>query len=196
VKVTLLHITANATELIEDAGRTAWASSGRKSEGSDSVFIGRLIHLGHLSVLEHATATFRIEDISRACSHQVVRHRLCSCTQRSQRYVNEQSFEYVMPASIASHLTACTSFTRAMNYARMMYRELRRMGIPKEDARFVLPNATRTEIVITANLRQWRHMIELRTSKHAQWEIREVMMAVLRILKDEVPAVFLDFGIV
>jgi len=70
------------------------------------------------------------------------------------------------------------------------------MGIPKEDARFVLPNATRTEIVITANLRQWRHMIELRTSKHAQWEIREVMMAVLRILKDEVPAVFLDFGIV
>jgi thymidylate synthase (FAD) len=129
-------------------------------------------------------------------THQLVRHRLVAYTQKSQRYVEEEGMWVVTPPSIAPNkdgdLERNKVFMEAMFNAQQSYNVLRKLGVPKEDARFVLPNATQTEIVVSANFRQWRHMIKLRTSKHAQWEIRAVFNQVLDILYEWCPSVFDD----
>lgn len=186
--VKLLSITANAEKLIENAGRTAHLSTGENTEK----FIKMLIKKGHNSVLEHASATFRIKDVSRALTHQLVRHRLASYTQKSQRYVSEKEFEYVEPESIKENKDAHIIFTEFMNGAKETYSKLKELGIRNEDARFVLPNAVCTEIVITANLREWRHILKLRSAADAQWEIREMAVRILKILKKHTPTVFFD----
>ncbi len=164
-------------------------------ENSAEKFIKMLIRSGHLSVLEHAHASFRIKGGSRSFTHQLVRHRMASFTQQSQRYVDEKKFKYVIPPSIEKDPEALKVYQEFMEEAREVYRKLREMKIKKEDARFVLPNAVYSEIVITANFREWRHIIELRGSRHAQWEIRKMAIKVLEILKKKAPSVFHDLVI-
>ena len=195
MKLELLFITPNAERLIESAGRTCYRSFARQGEGTEKNFIRMLIKLGHLSVLEHAHATFRISGVSRAFTHQLVRHRLCSYSQPSQRYVDEANFGYVEPESIKNNPEAHRKFVDFMEEARKTYVELQKAGVKNEDARFVLPNAVETQIVVTANFREWRHIIELRGHKDAQWEIRKMAVEVLRILKKHAPTVFGDFEV-
>ncbi len=196
MKVELIYITPNAEKVIEKAGRTSYQSFNRIGEGSEKKFIRMIINLGHLSVIEHAVASFRISDVSRSLTHQLVRHRLASFTQKSQRYVDERNFTFVEPPKVEENPEAHEIYVNFMNIVRETYKKLREFKIPKEDARFVLPNATTTEIVITANLREWRHIVELRGSEHAQWEIRRMTIEILKILKREAPTVFEDFVIV
>jgi thymidylate synthase (FAD) len=195
MKVDMLFVTPEAEGLIEEAGRTSYLSLTKGGRHRSQEFIRMLIKRGHLSVLEHAYATFRISGVSRAFTHQLVRHRLCSFTQQSQRYVDESSFSYVEPESVSGNSEAHVVFTECMENTRKTYKQLQQLGIKNEDARFVLPNAIESQIVVTANLREWRHIIELRGDSEAQWEIRQVAIRILRMLKECVPAVFEDFKI-
>ena len=192
MKVELLFITPDSERLIELAGRVAYQSFHRLKEGSEKEFVRMIRRSGHHSVLEHAYATFRISGISRACSHQLVRHRLCSFTQKSQRYVDEKDFSYVIPPSVEENEEAKKLFEEFMESARNTYVRLKELGIKNEDARYLLPNATETEIVLTANFRELRHIISLRKDKSAQWEIRKLAHEMLRLLKEHAPSVFED----
>lgn len=195
MRVELLFITPNAQKLIEEAGRTSYLSFDKQGRNTEKKFIRMLIKNGHLSVLEHAYATLRISCVSRAFTHQLVRHRLCSFTQQSQRYVDESEFNYIEPESIKNNSKSHSLFTKFMESAKRVYSELQRLGIKNEDARFVLPNAVESQIVVTANFREWRHIIGLRGSSDAQWEIRRVVIEILKILKKYTPTVFEDFEI-
>ncbi len=195
MKVELLFITPDAEKLIETAGRTSYLSFGKQGKDTEKAFIRMLIKRGHLSVLEHAYATFRISGVSRAFTHQLVRHRLCSFIQQSQRYVDESNFNFIEPQSIKNNPETHSIFTEFMDNARKTYVELQKLGIKNEDARFVLPNAAESQIVVTANLREWRHIVELRGEPDAQWEIRRAAIEILKILKKHAPTVFGDFEI-
>ncbi len=177
-------------KIIELAARTSYKSFSRMGEGTEKKLIAHLVRLGHLSVLEHAHAVFRVRGISRACTHQLVRHRLASFTQESQRYVNEEAFEYVIPDAISEESHALELFKKTMETLADTYKKLLDYGIKKEDARFVLPNATTSEIVVSANFREWLHIIELRVSREAQWEIRELSTLFWRELYKIAPVVF------
>ena len=192
MKIELLSITENPERLIELAGRTAYQSFDKITDDSASKFIKMLIGRGHTSVLEHASATFKISDVSRAFSHQLVRHRIASYTQKSQRYVNEKEFDYVIPDTIKNNEKALEIFKFMMGEINWNYQELQKLGIRNEDCRFLLPNACTTEIVITTNFRDWRHIIEIRTDKAAQWEIRNVCNEILKVLKEKAPSCFED----
>jgi len=191
-KVELLAITENAQRLIEEAGRTCYLSQDKMSEDTNRKFIRMLIKNGHTSVLEHAFATFRITGGSRAFTHQIVRHRLASFSQQSQRYVSEEDFRVVIPPSISANPEAIKVFEEAMESSKIAYAKLKGMDIRKEDARFVLPNAAQSEIVISANFREWRHILAIRTKKNAQWEIRLISQEILKIFVAEAPFVFED----
>jgi thymidylate synthase (FAD) len=189
----LLAITPNAEKTIEQAGRTCYQSASKIEPGSEKELILKIINLGHHSVLEHASATFRITGVSRSFTHQLVRHRLCAFSQQSQRYVNEKKFGFVEPESIAGDPKAHDLFEQFIADAKTAYCKLQQLGVRNEDARFVLPNAVESEIVMSANFRQFRHMFCLRCGKHAQWEIRKAFLYMLMILQREAPSVFGDF---
>jgi len=193
MKVTLLAVTPDAEKLIERAGRTCYLSLPRMGQGTESRFIRMLIGSGHESVLEHAFATFRVNGGSRAFTHQIVRHRLCSFSQQSQRYVDEKGFEYIEPRSVTADKEAHRIFEESVDSARKSYDKLQQLGIKKEDARYVLPNAVESEIVISANFRELRHIFNIRCAKSAQWEIRKICLEMLRIMKEVAPSVFADF---
>ena len=181
-----------------------------RREGEGSPFKKALTHAlnsHHDSVLEHWSATFAIEGISRACSHQLVRHRLASYSQQSQRYVNMDGFEYVTPKSIRAEdydmvmveyegeeECAEYAFFDIMRRISALYKELIKNGVPEEDARYILPNACCTNIVVTMNARELRHFLGVRLCKRAQWEIRELAERMLECLKEECPELFEDVG--
>ena len=194
-RIELLFITPNAEKIIEMAGRTSYLSFDRQGEGTEKKFIRTLIKNEHLSVLEHAHATFRVSGISRALTHQFVRHRLCSFIQQSQRYVDESNFNYIEPNSIKKDPVAHSIFIDFMERARETYSKLQKLRIKKEDSRYVLPNAVESQIVVTANFRQWRHILDLRGKPQSQWEIRRVAIEILKVLKEHAPTVFGDFEI-
>ncbi|HOO77607.1 MAG TPA: FAD-dependent thymidylate synthase [bacterium] len=195
MEISILAATPDPDRVIADAARTCYLSFGRAGEDSDRRLIRNLVRLGHHSVLEHASVTFRVRGCTRAFTHQLVRHRLCSFSQQSQRYVDEQDFEVVVPDSIGARPEALELFRRTVESVREAYAAFRRMGIPGEDARFVLPNAVTSEIVFSANFRQLRHMIRLRGERRAQWEIRRVFVEILRLMKERSPLVFGDLEI-
>lgn len=177
MNVEIISHTPDPELLIEDAARICYDSFEKKAPGSHVRIIDHLIRSGHESVLEHSSVTFRVGGVSRALTHQLVRHRLASYSQRSQRYVKETEPDYVMPPSIQSMETNATAihiFNNCMEQCWAAYNKLLKMGIKGEDARFVLPNACCSEIIITMNFRELRHFFKLRTSKHAQWEIRNM----------------------
>jgi len=190
LQIELIKVTPDAEKVIEEAGRTCYLSFDRIGADSQKGFIKRLIKMGHESPLEHAYATFRIRNCSRAMTHQLVRHRLMAVSQQSQRYVNEDQFDYVVPQSIQpEHLE---DYHNDMKMIQQMYHKWRQRGLKKEDARFVLPNACTSEIVISANFREWRHIFQLRTSPKAQWEIRKACTIMLNILTEHAEACFED----
>ncbi|MCX7679125.1 MAG: FAD-dependent thymidylate synthase [Spirochaetes bacterium] len=193
--VTLLAITPHAEKLIEEAGRTCYLSLDKMSDGTEKNFIRNCIKNGHLSILEHASATFRIQGASRAFTHQLVRHRIASYSQQSQRYVDEQEFHYIVPPEIEKNEEALALFRAFIEHSRATYKKLRELGIKKEDARFVLPNALESQIVFSANFRELRFIFTLRLHPSAQWEIRRVCLEMLKIMQREAPSVFGDFAI-
>jgi thymidylate synthase (FAD) len=193
LSVELLSMTPNAEKLIEKAGRTAYQSFDNIEKGSEKKFIRMLIKRGHESVLEHAKATFRIKGLSRSCSHQLVRHRLASFTQKSQRYVNESNFNVIIPNSIKENGVLLDKFLGFMDSIQNFYKELvYKNDIKREDARAILPNATETEIVITANFRELRHILKLRGSLEAQKEIRQIAIEIFKELRFYVYSIVSD----
>ena len=190
VEVELIAITPNSEKVIEEAGRTCYLSFDKIGANSADEFIKRLIKLGHESPLEHAYATFRIKNCSRAMTHQLVRHRLLAISQQSQRYVNEEHFNYVIPENLSEEYIE--DFHEDMKTIQKMYTKWRERGLKKEDARFVLPNACTSEIVVSSNFREWRHILKTRISKKAQWEIRKACMIICDILKQKAPNCFYD----
>ena len=150
---------------------------------------------GHDSVLEHATFTFAVEGISRACSHQLVRHRLASFAQQSQRYVKMDGFEYVMPEGFKKSPIVEELFTDYMEFIAEKYKLLvDYFGIPEEDARYILPNACKTNIIVTMNARELRHFFSLRLCTRAQWEIRQLAEKMLDCVREVAPTLFEDAG--
>jgi len=191
--VTLLAVTPNAEKLIEEAGRTCYLSLDRIGDGTEKNFIRNCIRNGHHSILEHATASFRVKGASRAFTHQLVRHRLASYSQQSQRYVGEDEFNYIVPPDIEGNREALAVYRDFIETSRKTYNRLRELEIKKEDARFVLPNALESQIVFSANFRELRFVFSLRLHKSAQWEIRRVCLEMLKIMQVQAPSVFTDF---
>ena len=195
MKITLLDITQNATDLIESIGRICYDSKASPNYIKGTI-VKNLIKNGHTSVLEHGKATFKIEGVSRSLTHQLVRHRLASYTQRSQRYCKEDNFGYVVPDSLLDdkylNSKAKEIFDKAMIDATNSYNSLIEAGLKPEDARSVLPNACFTTIVMTANFREWRSVFELRCEKHAQKEIRNLCNLILKCLYEHEPSIFED----
>lgn len=194
-QVTLLAVTPGSQKLIEEAGRTCYLSLDRMNDDSEKNFIRGCVKRGHHSILEHASASFRIKGASRAFTHQLVRHRLASFSQQSQRYVDEKDFNYIIPDSIAENPEAAEIYRDFIKNVTEYYARLRDCGIKKEDARFILPNAVESEIVFSANFREFRTIFDLRLKRDAQWEIRRVCMLMLEILQKEAPSVFGDYEI-
>lgn len=155
-------------------------------------FIRARLRSGHESIIEHCSATFDISGISRACSHQLVRHRLASYSQESQRFVDMSNPEFVFPPSIEENTEATVVLSVLVGDAHKAYNALVKLGISKEDARFALPNAITTRIVMTMNFREYRHFIKVRADKAAQWEIRDLAKEILKQLYVECPSVFED----
>ncbi len=194
-EVILLAITPGPEKLIEEAGRTCYLSISKMTDESEKNFIRSAIKRGHHSILEHASASFRILGASRAFTHQLVRHRIASFSQQSQRYVDETEFNYIVPDDILADERALEVYRDQMEYTRRAYIKLREAGIKKEDARFILPNALESQIVFSANFREFRSVFNLRLEKSAQWEIRRVCMEMLKILQEKAPSVFGDYVI-
>lgn len=154
-----------------------------------------VITSGHTSTLEHASYTFSVTGVSRAMTHQLVRHRLASYNQQSQRYVSYDVEPYfVVPPTIAENPEALARFHAATTSAFSAYRELIDLGMAAEDARYLLPNATESKIVVTMNVRELLHFFTLRCCKRAQWEIRELALQMLDLVEPTAPYVFLDAG--
>lgn len=173
MKVTLTRVTHNPVQAIEEAASNCYDSKPSKS--------GRIMKdcykNGHHSVLEFADFTFHIEGVSRALLAQLTRHRVASFAVRSQRYCDEDNFNYIIPESIAENEMANNKFVKGMKYLRNLYRELQDIGVENEDARFVLPNACETILELKMNGRELIHAMNERLCTRAQWEIRELFKA-------------------
>ncbi|MEM2105242.1 MAG: FAD-dependent thymidylate synthase [Candidatus Bathyarchaeia archaeon] len=201
MKVKLLRYTMDA-ELLCGAAALTSTKSGSPSEIFEKMdletakrIIGRVTGYGHMSVIEHASFTFSIEGVSRAMTHQLVRHRIASYTQQSQRYVTYDTLEkFVTPPNIAKNAEAKKVFDDALEKISDAYKKLLDIGIPKEDARFILPNAAKTNIIVTMNARELRHFFNLRCCNRAQWEIREVAIEMLKQARKAAPALFENAG--
>ena len=171
-------------------------------EDKDLRSLGRVLASGHESIFEHAVYTFEVKGVSRALTHQLVRHRMASYAQQSQRYVDMSEAAYIIPESIDKCLTPATpdgcplniEYVNAIRKCEEVYRKLVNAGINPEDARYVLPNACTTNIVITMNARELRHFFAVRCCERAQWEIRELANKMLKICKEVSPTIFEDAG--
>jgi thymidylate synthase (FAD) len=189
IEVKLLAVTPDAEKLIETAGRLCWDTQDKTGTVPDR--IQKWIDLGHESMVEHACATFYIR-ASRVLTHELVRHRLASYSQRSQRYVKETEPRCVEPPEIKHNEAAHKEFDEVMTACWQVYGDLLAKGIKAEIARYVLPNACETQIICTWNFREIRHIIKLRTSKRALPEFRVVAEEIRRIAKETAPQVFAD----
>ena len=200
---------SDGERLSEYAGRICYMSQANPAGRSTAEYIENIKKQGHGSVLEHAVYVLLIEGISRSCSHELVRHRAgFGYSQLSQRYVDESTAAFVVPPAIIGDASLEADWERQMSAAQATYvdavnRLMERYGwvadrihrrkLAREAARSVLPNATEVKIVVSANTRAWRTMLELRTSEGAEVEIRRLAVAVLRVLREEAPAFFADF---
>ncbi len=159
--------------------------------------LDKVLGYGHESILEHASFTFYVSGISRSCSHQLVRHRIASYTQQSMRYVNLSELDgedFIIPESVRNKHLAKSWFINYLEQTLSCYKKLLNEGIPKEDARYVLPLATPTNIVITMNARELLHFFALRCCLRAQWEIRELAHRMLDLVKPVAPSIFKHAG--
>jgi len=201
VKVSLLQHTVDPEMTVALASRLCYSPVGIAeleetwSREEALRLIDKILKVGHFSVLEHAVFTFGIEGISRATSHQLVRHRIASYSQQSQRYVKaREEFDYVLPPSIDGSPELRKRFRRHLATVGRLYRVFIEAGIPPEDARFLLPNAASTKIVVTMNARALHHFFSLRCCQRAQWEIRAMAEAMLGLVRRTAPALFRKAG--
>jgi len=196
MKISLIAYTPDPEDVIVRAARTCYSRSAPQpaSPHDDRSLIRSLLARGHHSVLEHASFSFLLEGLSRASSHQLVRHRLASFSQQSQRYVELEKPEYVIPPSIGEDKRATMFFQEAVNKACDAYKQLLRIGIAREDARYVFPQAVTTVLVFTANARELLHVFRLRLCNRAQWEIREACLEMLTLVKQVAPVIFQEAG--
>ena len=188
MKVTLVQNTPNPEEHI---GLLAGICYGKTGEQSPEQCIKRATHCvtkGHLSTLRFAHATFLVEDISRICSHQFVRSKHLDFLQRSQRYCNEGEVKIILPPSIKGENK--TIFETVYAELTQVYKDLIAKGIKKEDARFILPQGTTTELLVVGNFQAWYDFIKLRSGKEVQWEIRAVAQEIKRQLATIAPNIF------
>jgi thymidylate synthase (FAD) len=165
----------------------------RMSDDGARKAISKIVGMGHLSVIEHANFTFSVEGVSRALTHQLVRHRIASYSQQSQRYVSMNRASYVIPPSIASDPKTRRGYEALMNLIWKSYADLSEK-VPKEDARYVLPNACNTNITVTMNARELWHFFSLRCCRRAQWEIRKMAWLMLLEVRQVSPILFEDAG--
>ena len=188
---------AEILKRIEKAGRTCYKSEDRITEESAKSFVQKLIERGHESVLEHESITVRFI-CDRGVSHEIVRHRLASYSQESTRYCNYSGdrfgseLTFIRPCFLPEVSVTYRLWKRAMFVAEKKYFGLLNWGCTPQEARSVLPNSTKTEIVMTANLREWRHFLKLRTAKAAHPQMRELTVPLLHELQERIPVVFDD----
>jgi len=205
MNVKLLSKTENPEITVANAAKLCYWPGGieKLNVKKPEAYLLMLIAMGHDSPLEHALFTFGIEGISRSCSHQLVRHRIASYSQKSQRYVNESDgFSYITPEGIGEHPEAEERFQMAVNDAYEAYCDLTRILMNSgyaekeaiEEARAMLPNATETKIVVTMNARTLRHFFEKRLCTRAQAEIRQLAKAMLSLVLAEAPNLFENAG--
>lgn len=211
LRVELLAHTPNPLSVIYAAFRQCYHAGfvadmwpklleGEISDEKQAEFVAKVVASGHVSPIEHVSFTFAVEGVSRALSHQLVRHRIASYSQQSQRYVDGSSFDYVLPPAIASLPEARKRFEICMEHIGDAYKELKSLlestgsGQAKEDARFVLPQAAETRIVVTMNCRALLNFFEHRCCSRAQWEIRTLARTMLRQCREVLPVVFATAG--
>ena len=204
MEVKLIAHTPEPEKVIAASAKLCYSSSDAStimenlSKENIDKFLTHLMNIGHASPIEHATFTFSISGISRACSHQLVRHRMASYSQKSQRYVKEDFFKYVVPVAISNSVRTldifCNSIASAQEAYDALVTNLMDMGRTEkeaiEDARYVLPNACQTEMVVTMNTRSLLHFFEQRCCNRAQSEIRSVANAMLKLCKEVAPVLF------
>lgn len=201
MNVELLQYPDNPERAVATAARLCYAPVGAKElmetmppERVQSV-LSTIMKSGHFSTLEHVSYTFAVDGVSRALTHQLVRHRLASFNQQSQRYVKfTEGVETVKPDTVSHDEEANRIFDEAINAVLEGYQKLLDAGIPAEDARYLLPNAAETKIVITMNIRELLHFFSLRCCNRAQWEIREMAHRMLALVKPTAPYIFMDAG--
>lgn len=199
MKVTLINFTPEPEKTVAAAARLCYSPLGVEnlmgnfSQEENRQFIKKLVELGHLSPLEHVSFTFAIEGVSRNLSHQLVRHRIASYSQRSQRHVNEAGFAYVIPPSIQQNPEALALYQEKMAELQQAYEELARL-VPKEDARYVLPGACETKLVATFNARSLLNFFQQRCCQRAQWEIRALAQEMLALVRKVAPSIFAKAG--
>lgn len=201
MQVELLYHTPDPERAIATAARLCYAPVGASElmetmpdERVESV-LSTIMKSGHFSTLEHASYTFAVDGVSRALTHQLVRHRIASFNQQSQRYVKyTEGLQVIKPQSVADDSATDAIFDEAIDAALDAYAKLLDAGVPAEDARYLLPNAAETKIVITMNVRELLHFFGLRCCNRAQWEIRAMAFSMLELAKPTAPYIFMDAG--
>ena len=201
MKVALLQYTPDPERTVALAARLCYSPADidelkeKFSTADIRNFLEKIMSLGHQSVLEHASFTFGIEGISRVTSHQLVRHRIASFSQQSQRYVShKERFAAVVPPTIAERPEVLARYEAQLAALHQAYADMVAAGIPAEDARYILPNATETKIMVTMNARALLNFLELRCCERAQWEIRAMAVEMLRLARGVAPIIFENAG--
>ena len=190
---------AEILKRVEKAGRTCYKSEDRITDESAKMFVRKLIERGHESVLEHESITVRFI-CDRGVSHEIVRHRIASFSQESTRYCNYSNdrfgseLTFVKPCFFKEAKGAYCSWYNTMDFAECAYFDMLEDGCTPQEARSVLPNSIKTEIVMTANLREWRHFLKLRTATAAHPQMRELTVPLLHELQERIPVVFDDIA--
>jgi thymidylate synthase (FAD) len=198
MKVELLSYSPDADRICEAAGRSCYSESSsaeilREAPGSSDGVLGKIVGMGHLSVIEHASFTFSVEGVSRSLTHQLVRHRIASFSQQSQRYVALENPTFVVPETVSSDPDSLEIYESTMRTIWEAYRALSEK-VPQEDARYVLPNGCTTNITVTMNARELVHFFSLRCCNRAQWEIRELADRMLALCTRVSPTIFSEAG--
>ena len=202
MQVELLYHTPDPERAIATAARLCYAPVGASElmetmpEERVASVLSTIMKSGHFSTLEHVSYTFAIDGVSRALTHQLVRHRLASFNQQSQRYVKykEGGLDVIKPQTVEQDEEASKVFDDAIQAAMDAYQKLLSLGVPAEDARYLLPNAAETKIVVTMNVRELLHFFELRACNRAQWEIRDLAHRMLELVRPTAPYIFQDAG--
>ena len=200
MKVALINYTPDPDRTAAAAARLCYSAAGaeelveKMSDEQVEKLLTKIVDMGHYSTLEHSSFTFAIEGVSRALTHQLVRHRIASYNQQSQRYVKESAFDYVIPSAIASNPEMKAKYIAHMATVQTFYNELLESGIHREDARYILPNGAETKIVVTMNARSLLHFFELRCCTRAQLEIRLLAEKMLAEVRKVAPVIFAKGG--
>lgn len=201
MKIKLIKYTPEPEKMVAVAARLCYSPVGGEQllEDLSAEEVNKLVRFvvksGHLSTTEHIYFTFAVEGVSRALTHQLVRHRLASYNQQSQRYVKfHGNYEYVVPPAVKNNPQIIPKFTALIEQIHNFYEEMLESGVEAEDARYILPNASETKIIVSMNGRELLHFFTVRCCNRAQWEIKELATGMLKNIKQVCPVVFEKAG--